>query len=135
VSKKKGYFSILAEFVEKVKLYLERVIGDYDHAAEGMRKSLAFNVATKVHQACGMFLFFLTKLEAIAPAAEFPNMNDSLLVQFKSTLMDSDLLHCLETQVPSNADLKACSGFRPGFFTKHAKQYLCFKFVPETYGL
>lgn len=135
MSKKKGYFSILAEFVEKVKLYLERVIGDYDHAAEGMRKSLAFNVATKVHQACGMFLFFLTKLEAIAPAAEFPNMNDSLLVQFKSTLMDSDLLHCLETQVPSNADLKACSGFRPGFFTKHAKQYLCFKFVPETYGL
>ena len=117
VSLKIFFFNkILPDFVAKVRLYLERVIGDYDHAAEGMRKALALNLATKVHQACGIFLFFLTKLESIAPAADFPTMKETLLVQFRSTLMDSDLLHCLETQVPSNADLKACSGFRPGFF-------------------
>ena len=102
-------------FVAQVKLYAERVVGDFDQTPEPLRKPLVFAAAQKLHQATGLFLFFLAKLEAMAPASGFQAMKTSLLEQFKSTLMDADLAHCLEQQVPSNADIKSISGFRLGF--------------------
>ena len=95
-------------------LFTDRVIGDYDHTGQSMKKALTFKDAVSLHQNCGAFLFFLAKLEEVAPAGQFKEMKESLLTQFKSGHVDADLSHTLENSVPQNADPKSISVFRQG---------------------
>ena len=43
---------------------------------------------------------------------QFEAIRTDLFIQFKAGLLDPDLLHIVESQVPANADIKAVSAFR-----------------------
>ncbi|CAK9097478.1 Uncharacterized protein SCF082_LOCUS45724 [Durusdinium trenchii] len=78
-----------------------------------LRRAVSFKDATKVHQACGAFLFFLSKLQDMAPESEFINMKTELYTQFNAGLLDADLQHAVENHVPASADLCTVAAFRP----------------------
>lgn len=92
-------------------LFVDRIIADFDHTAQPLRKALSFRDALSKHQACGGFLHFLKALERIAPASDFQTMKDDLLRQFQYGYLDPDILHSLENQVPPG-DIGAVSAFR-----------------------
>ncbi|CAK9076028.1 unnamed protein product [Durusdinium trenchii] len=96
-----------------VKLYLARLAGDHDNTPAPLRKAVSFKDAIKVHQSCGVFLFMMAKLQSIAPEKEFEGMRNDLLNQFKCGLLDADLLHCVDQQVPANAELLSVGAMRP----------------------
>lgn len=95
-------------------LFTQRLIGDHDRAGQSLKKALTFKDAITLHQNCGAFLFFLAKLEEVAPAGQFKEMKEGLLAQFMSGHVDADLSHTLENFVPLNADPKGISVFRQG---------------------
>ena len=95
-----------------MNLYLQRLVIDHDSHPQQLRKPVSFKDAVKVHQACGAYLFFLAKIQQIAPENQFEAIRTDLFIQFKAGLLDPDLLHIVESQVPANADIKAVSAFR-----------------------
>ena len=95
-----------------MNLYLQRLVIDHDNHPPQLRKAVSFKEAVKVHQACGAYLFFLAKIQQIAPENRFNAIRIDLYTQFKAGLLDPDLLHVVESQVPANADIKAVSAFR-----------------------
>ena len=97
----------------QVKLYIQRLTSDHDATAMQLRRAVSFKDATKVHQACGAFLFFLSKLQDMAPESEFINMKTELYTQFNAGLLDADLQHAVENHVPASADLRTVAAFRP----------------------
>lgn len=97
----------------QVKLYIQRLTSDHDATAMQLRRAVSFKDATKVHQACGAFLFFLSKLQDMAPESEFINMKTELYTQFNAGLLDADLEHAVENHVPASADLCTVAAFRP----------------------
>lgn len=97
----------------QVKLYIQRLTSDHDATAMQLRRAVSFKDATKVHQACGAFLFFLSKLQDMAPESEFINMKTELYTQFNAGLLDADLQHAVENHVPASADLCTVAAFRP----------------------
>ena len=86
--------------------------GDHDNTPAPLRKAVSFKDAIKVHQSCGVFLFLMAKLQSIAPEKEFEGMRNDLLNQFKCGLLDADLLHCVDQQVPANAELLSVGAMR-----------------------
>lgn len=97
-----------------MNLYIQRIADDYDNTAPPLRKALSFKDAQKLHQCCGVYLLFLSKLKALAPASQFPEMEAALMSQFKTGMLDPDLNFIIEQQVPASADLCSVSAFRPG---------------------
>lgn len=95
-----------------MKLYVQRLQLDHDNTAQQLRKAVSFKDALKVHQSCGAFIFFLSKLQELAPEKEFADMKAELTAQFNSGLLDADLQHCVDNQIPANADLRNISAFR-----------------------
>ena len=95
-----------------MNLYLQRLVIDHDNHPAQLRKALSYKEAVKVHQCCGAYLFLLAKIQKIAPENLFQTISTDLYIQFKAGLLDPDLLHVVETQVPANADIKAVSAFR-----------------------
>ena len=91
---------------------MQRLVIDHDSHPQQLRKPVSFKDAVKVHQACGAYLFFLAKIQQIAPENQFEAIRTDLFIQFKAGLLDPDLLHIVESQVPANADIKAVSAFR-----------------------
>lgn len=62
-------------------------------------------------------MFFLEALRAQAPAGDFEEMKKNLDISFDAGLLDSDIVHVLESQVPPG-DLRQISAFRS---TAHQK--------------
>lgn len=108
----------------QVNLFLDRVIGDHDSTAPGLRKGLSYKDAAKIHQAAGCFLFFLKKLKQICPEGEYAETSRGLRSQFMSGFLDADLVTTLESQVPAAADIMEVKAFRP----VRAKMELLFLF-------
>ncbi|CAL1141851.1 unnamed protein product [Cladocopium goreaui] len=96
---------------ELVGLFLQRLEFDHDHCFVDSRKACNFNQACKLHQLCGLYLFFLQRLRDIAPAADFPTISAGLLDQFLHGYLDGDLGHSLESSVPPG-DLSSIGAFR-----------------------
>ena len=103
-------FTILSSQAE---LFLERIVTGHDTVAEPLRAPLSYKDATKIHQACGAFLFFLKKLEQVAPGSDFPEMKRALRAQFTSGFLDGDLISALEEQVPAAPELVNVRCMRP----------------------
>ena len=91
-------------------LLIRRLEGDHDAMPQSMRKACTFQQALAKHQACGIFLHFLSQLQRMTPPAEFAESEKSLKGQFASGFMDPDLAHALETQFPPG-DLAAVARF------------------------
>ena len=72
---------------------------------------MTFVQACKLHQHCGLFLFFLAKLRDIAPSKDFGTMEGSLKDQFMHGYLDGDLAHVMESMVPPG-DPAAITSFR-----------------------
>ena len=98
----------------QAKLYLSRLVLDHDNTPAPLRKSTGLKDAIKLHQVCGAFLWFQTKMQAMCPESQFADIQKEVSSQFVAGLLDADLLHIVETQVPANSDIKAVAGFRLG---------------------
>ena len=92
-------------------MLLDRIEHEHDTNFPEQRKPLTFAQASKLHQCCGLFLYFLARLRDIAPSKDFGNMETSLLDQFMHGYLDGDLAHVLESMVPPG-DLAAIASFR-----------------------
>ena len=100
---------------------------DHDTMLPESRKPFTFKDASKLHQCCGAFIYFIQKLRDMAPEKEYPAMLESLQSQFIHGYLDADLLHVLECNVPPG-DLAAIGSFRrpSGSLTR-----VTFRFVDE----
>ena len=95
---------------------MDRIIHNFDSTAAPLRSPLMYKEAVKLHPACGAFLFFLRRLEQIAPASQFPEMSRGLRSQFMSGFLDCDLVAALEEQIPNAPEVANVKAFRPHFF-------------------
>eukprot|EP00438_Fugacium_kawagutii_P006468 Skav206265 [mRNA] locus=scaffold265:244596:255091:- [translate_table: standard] len=96
----------------------------FDSATDQLRAPLLYKDAVKLHLSCGAFLFFLQKLEQMAPSGGFADMQNTLKSQFMSGFLDNYLVAALESQVPATADIKTVQGFRKGI--------LCYRKMLDT---
>ena len=99
----------------KAHLVADRLIGDFDKCAPGLRKPLNYKDGLALHQAAGAFRHFLAMLERQLPPAFFAETRDSLTKQFHLGFLDSDLQHAISTQVPPG-DPRSIHAFRTGQF-------------------
>lgn len=92
-------------------LFTRRLQSDFDRCAEGMRKACNYREGLLKHQCCAVFLHFLGRLQRVSPPAEFKLAEESLEQQFLQGLLDFDLQHAVESQVPPG-DMSAVAAFR-----------------------
>lgn len=92
-------------------LFVQRLQSDFDRTPAALRKACNFRDALAKHQCCAMFIHFLNCFQRIAPPAEFNIAKENLQGQFMSGLLDFDLSHAVESQVPPG-DISAVAGFR-----------------------
>lgn len=78
-----------------------------------MRQSLSVKSSLSLHQACAIFLHFMSKLETAIPGADFSDAAPKLRSVFLMGGMDGDLLNAATTSVPPG-DLKSIGAFRLG---------------------
>ena len=94
--------------------FLSRLEKGFDNTPSQLRKPYSFSAAQRIHLATAGYLFFLEALRSQAPAGDFEEMKANLDISFDAGLLDSDIVHVLETQVPPG-DLRQISAFRTIF--------------------
>ena len=85
--------------------------GDFDQTPDSLRKPCNYKDGVDKHRCCAAFMHYLEILQRMSPPSEFATARDSLREQFLSGLMDLDLLHSVQSQVPPG-DIKSVSAFR-----------------------
>ena len=95
----------------EVRLFCQRLVGDWDNSAPSLRKAWNFKDAIVLHQCTGAFLHFQHLLERGFPAKLWPQAKATLTTQFLQGFMDPDLLHAMSTTVPPG-DAKSIGSMR-----------------------
>lgn len=95
---------------------MQRLCTDWDSLPSNLRKPVPVKDALPLHQACGMVLHFLEKLEVAIPSADYPAARDKVMGQFLLGTLDNDLQKAAEASVPPG-DLQDIGVMRPAFFS------------------
>lgn len=84
----------------KVKLFIERLKGDWDRQPVGMKQSWLTKTALPVHASCGGYLAIMAALKDSVPQADFEAAEKHVRVQFHIGFLDGDINLFLESSVP-----------------------------------
>lgn len=112
-----GLSNIVLHFSPEVKLFIERHCKDWDEALANMKQTLSVKSAAPLHQACGVFLHFMSKLETALPSGEFKVAAPRLRAAFLVGGMDIELWAAASSSVPPG-DVKSIGAFRLGGLQK-----------------
>ncbi|CAK9106185.1 unnamed protein product, partial [Durusdinium trenchii] len=83
-----------------VKLFLQRLTGDWDRQPVELRKTWSLKDAQSLHGACGFFLHVMGELESQVARSDFDDCKDAILSQFMTGFSDPEIDHLLQTTVP-----------------------------------
>ena len=84
----------------QVKLFLQRLTGDWDRQPVELRKTWSLKDAQSLHGACGFFLHVMGELESQVARSDFDDCKDAILSQFMTGFSDPEIDHLLQTTVP-----------------------------------
>lgn len=84
----------------KVKLFIERLKGDWDRQPVGMKQPWLTKTALPVHASCGGFLAIMAALKASVPQADYESTEKHVRDQFQIGFLDGDINLFLESTVP-----------------------------------